>query len=223
MTAARSSSEPQVVPEPGVRAGLPRRALVREAERLVVVHARDQVVVGGELELAEAGDGPGRGAAHDHRALGLDLADRAQRDGEERVPLRRGEARLVEEVVGERPRRGGEPRGDPAPQREEPLGVRTHAVGVVHGQHDAEPARPDGVDELGGGVEEPPRVGVRPPAHRQPHRGEARGGDVIEVLAAHLPAVAAVTAVEDAAQVDAALVHSGQRIGLSDPPALPMT
>jgi len=88
------------------------------------------------------------------------------------------------------------------------LRIAVNGVGVVHREHDGQVPSPCLAEDRFNRVEDAAvetvgiaGLGIAPPTHWQPHRGEASSSDVVEVLGAHPPAARGVAAVEDASQV----------------------
>ncbi|MCW0450774.1 hypothetical protein NB706_003608 [Xanthomonas sacchari] len=171
-----------------VRRG-PRRALVGEAERVVVVHGDQQVrIVLGQAQAVERGEGIAAGRAHHHRAGRIVAADDLQRIAQQIVPHRAGHLAvgLVEDLEQHRRRRVAVARGDLVPERQQPgpaqRGIGGAGVEVVFVQ--------DHVQARGGGlvdhriqrlqpgrVEPVVRVHVRERLQVDPHRAEAAVAD----------------------------------------------
>ena len=161
-------------PEPGVRAGDPRRALVGEPEREVVVDRGDEVRVVRQPQRRQRGDHVARDGPGDHRALGVARADDAERLAQEPVPRRRGHrvVRLVAQLERQ-PRIGARvARRDPLPQREE---RRVRSLEVVHVEHDREASRQPALDRAVHALGRRRNPSARAAARgRAPRRGSRR-------------------------------------------------
>lgn len=187
---------------------------MREVKRLVVVHRCEEMVIRREFEMAQTPDGAGLGAANHHEPVGIDVADTSEHRRQQRIPLARGHrrVRLVEQLERKRAGGSGETLGDLPPYRDQlihrTLRIAVNGVGVVHREHDGQVPSPCLAEDRFNRVEDAAvetvgiaGLGIAPPTHWQPHRGEASSSDVVEVLGAHPPAARGVAAVEDASQV----------------------
>ena len=171
---ARSASVPHAVPSQASAPGDPRRALMGEPEREVVVDRGDEVRVVRQPQRRQRGDHVARDRPGDHRALGVARADDAERLAQEPVPRRRGHrvVRLVAQLERQ-PRIGARvARRDPLPQREE---RRVRPLEVVHVEHDREASRQPALDRAVHALVRRRNPSARAAARgRAPRRGSRR-------------------------------------------------
>ena len=141
----------------------PRRALVGEMERFVIMEGDEQIGIGRELEAGQFPVAIPAGWTDHDDARRIRLPDHAQQLGEERIPRRRVElgVRLVQKLEGDAARRVGEAWSNLAPEGRESFAAHRHVfrarieIMLVENDPEARLLRlPDDIVELG----EPHRI-----------------------------------------------------------------